>query len=202
MHKSLTFTALSTIKNTGVDLTALFETLLANGYGATAAPKTSMGQRIKDRRSLAAQELLRFRETKKRCRALLNKLEQKCYIQQQQKNGRIVVRLTPKGVSHLAHIREKQAIKETPLAERTKNAHWIIVVFDIPEEKRSKRNWIRRVLHTMGFVMLQRSVWASQTILPKAFADKIATQGLAPHVKIIETADRGNFGRLPPCARQ
>ena len=201
MQKSLTFMALSTISNADVELATLFKTLLTNGYGAALIPDAYTGHRVKDRRSPATQELLRFRETQKRCRALLNKLERKGFIHQEQKRRKIFIHLTQKGTAHLIKISEKQTIKETPLSTRTKGTHWTIVIFDIPEEKRSKRNWIRRILHTMGFAMLQRSVWASQAILPKAFMDKIAIQGLAPHIKILEITNKKNMSHFSSCSQ-
>lgn len=37
---------------------------------------------------------------------------------------------------------------------------WRIIIFDIPQEKHNKRNWLRKKLRNMGFYMVQKSVFA------------------------------------------
>ncbi len=202
MQKNLTLTALSTIGAARIELKNLFETMLISGYGGSPDTLALTRQRITDRGSPAAQYVLTIRENRKRCRALIKKLEQQGLIERIQKRKKVFINITRRGASRLARIQERQTIKETPLAAGAKNAHWIIVVFDIPEKKRCKRDWIRRTLNTMGFVMIQKSVWMSQTILPKAFIESIAQQDLAPYVEILEITKEGAIDRRSWCAAQ
>lgn len=45
--------------------------------------------------------------------------------------------------------------------EHLKNSH-ILVIFDIPEEHRSKRNTLRLLLRELNFKQIQKSVWATE----------------------------------------
>ena len=38
----------------------------------------------------------------------------------------------------------------------------VVVIFDIPEKDKRKRDWFRRVLGNMGFSLLQKSVWVGK----------------------------------------
>lgn len=195
MQKNLTFTALSTIGADQVELKNLFETMLMSGYGGPAGHIGTTRQRVKGRGSPAAQQLVTLRENKKRCRALIKRLEQQGLIERTQKREKVFVTITRRGTSRLARIQERKALKEAPMAAQAQNARWIIVVFDIPEKKRCKRDWIRRTLHTMGFAMIQKSVWMGQTILPEAFVENITGQGIAPCVEILEVTKEGSIHR-------
>ncbi len=196
MQKNLTFTALSTIGDACVEFENLFEAILIAGYGASSARVEAVRRRIEDRQSLAGQQLVMLRENKKRCRALIKRLEQQGLIEHVQKRGKIFINITERGTSRLARIQERKTIKEAPMTAQAKNARWIIIVFDIPEKKRCKRDWIRRTLNTMGFTMIQRSVWMGQTILPKAFVENITKQDIAPYVEILEVTREGSVDRL------
>jgi hypothetical protein len=44
-----------------------------------------------------------------------------------------------------------------------------VIVFDIPEKERRKRDWLRGVLVELGFTMLQKSVWIGKKRLPREF---------------------------------
>ncbi len=49
----------------------------------------------------------------------------------------------------------------------------LIVIYDIPEEKKKERDWFRRHLKRFGFSMIQRSVWVGPSPLPKDFLEYI-----------------------------
>ena len=46
----------------------------------------------------------------------------------------------------------------------------MIIIFDIPEKLRKKRDWLREELTCLGFTMMQKSVWFGPSPLPKSFA--------------------------------
>lgn len=45
----------------------------------------------------------------------------------------------------------------------------LMVLYDIPQNQTSARNWFRRELRSFHFVMIQRSVWVGPSPLPKEF---------------------------------
>jgi len=61
-----------------------------------------------------------------------------------------------------------------------------IIIFDIPEEKRTYRNFLRSLLKSMEFTMIQKSVFITPNILPKEFYDLLKEMDLFRFVKIIE----------------
>ena len=60
----------------------------------------------------------------------------------------------------------------------------VIVAFDIPENARVKRNWLRNQLKVFGYKMFQQSVWLGPGPLPKAFKDRIKKLALREQVKM------------------
>lgn len=65
----------------------------------------------------------------------------------------------------------------------------IIIIFDIPEVVKKKRDWLRQELVCLGFVMLQKSVWFGPAPLPQEFIDSLKTLHLMPHVKFFEAKE-------------
>lgn len=72
----------------------------------------------------------------------------------------------------------------------------ILVVFDIPEKMRPKRNWLRDVLVRLNFSMLQKSVWLGRGKLPQSFIADLKEYGLLPHIEILSIAKAGSITRL------
>jgi len=61
-----------------------------------------------------------------------------------------------------------------------------IIIFDIPEEKRTFRNHLRRLLREMKFTTIQKSVLIAPYVLPKEFYDLLKEMDLLKFVKVIE----------------
>jgi len=59
----------------------------------------------------------------------------------------------------------------------------LLLLYDIPEDKKSERDWFRRNLIKFGFVMIQKSVWVGPSPLPKEFLDYIKSIGLKDSIK-------------------
>ncbi|MCC6323735.1 hypothetical protein IT400_02995 [Candidatus Nomurabacteria bacterium] len=45
----------------------------------------------------------------------------------------------------------------------------LLIIYDIPEDNTSTRNWFRRELRIFHFIMIQRSVWVGPSPLPEDF---------------------------------
>ncbi len=59
----------------------------------------------------------------------------------------------------------------------------LLLLYDIPEKKKSERDWFRKTLIKFGFVMIQRSVWVGPSPLPKEFLDYVKSIGLKDTIK-------------------
>ena len=68
-----------------------------------------------------------------------------------------------------------------------------LVVYDIPETERKKREWIRSALVVSGYNQLQRSVWLGYCPLPQKFVKKIYDFGLRTKVHIVSINKSGTL---------
>ncbi len=64
----------------------------------------------------------------------------------------------------------------------------LIVIYDIPEEKKKERDWFRRQLKNFNFVMIQRSVWVGPAPLPQDFLEYVKSIGLKNKFKTFKLA--------------
>lgn len=67
------------------------------------------------------------------------------------------VELTPRGIEHLQNLSfEKLTINRPPKWDKK----WRLVIFDVPEKQKLKRDILRRKLKQMDFYQVQKSVYA------------------------------------------
>lgn len=59
----------------------------------------------------------------------------------------------------------------------------LLLLYDIPQDKTSQRNWFRRELIKFHFIMIQKSVWVGPSPLPQEFSDYIKEIGLEDSIK-------------------
>jgi len=64
----------------------------------------------------------------------------------------------------------------------------LIVMYDIPSDKRKERNWFRRHLQKFGYIMIQKSVWAGPSPLPKDFLNYVKSIKLANQLVTLKLA--------------
>lgn len=109
-----------------------------------------------------------------------------------EKNGKRYARLTEKGKRAF----ELETMRRPPIKKRW-DRHWRVVIFDIPERRKSVRARLRRFMKEYGFVRLQDSVW----IYPYDCEDLIALAKAHFHIgadvlyMIVERLERDNHLR-------
>ena len=59
-----------------------------------------------------------------------------------------------------------------------------MIIFDIPENQRKVRTWIRNQIKDWDFEMIQKSVWIGYGPLPKEFTERLKNLGVNDGVKI------------------
>ena len=64
----------------------------------------------------------------------------------------------------------------------------LILMYDVIEEKKKERDWLRRQLKNFDYIMIQRSVWVGPSPLPKEFLDYVKGIGLEDHLKTFKLA--------------
>ena len=108
---------------------------------------------------------------RKRIKDMERYLRRKKYIKISQEGDQIISRLTKMGEIRSLKTRINQQDKNLPEGE------YCIVTFDIPEDTRITRKYIRRMLKDFGFEQHQLSVW----ICSKDIAQEI--EELIKHIK-------------------
>ncbi len=73
-----------------------------------------------------------------------------------EKDGMKFLRITPKGRKALEFEQTKAALKNQ---KKKWDGRWRMVVFDIPERRKAVRFRLCAIMHEIGFVRLQDSVW-------------------------------------------
>ena len=64
----------------------------------------------------------------------------------------------------------------------------LVVMYDIPNNKRKERNWFRRHLLKFGYLMIQKSVWVGPSPLPKDFKEYLEKIKLDKCIKTFKLA--------------
>lgn len=64
----------------------------------------------------------------------------------------------------------------------------LIVMYDIPSDKKSEREWFLRQLKKFDYIMIQKSVWVGPSPLPKDFLAYIKSIGLLDQLRTLKLA--------------
>jgi phenylacetic acid degradation operon negative regulatory protein len=73
---------------------------------------------------------------------------------------------------------------------------WRMVFFDIPESKRSHRDYLRKVLKTVGFHEFQRSIWVYPFPVPSFLGELLFGDEIKSHIRFITTNKMDNDSDL------
>ena len=91
--------------------------------------------------------------------------------------------ISEKGVSYYKnpyrHIKEKITAKNK-----------IIFIFDIPENKKKVREWVRDQIKFWDFEMIQKSVWVGQGPLPVEFLNRLKLLGVEKCVRVFNVKSK------------
>ena len=71
-----------------------------------------------------------------------------------------------------------------------------IVIFDIPEKERHKRAWLRAVLISLDFSILQQSVWIGKNKIPEDFLLDLREYKMLSYVQIFEISKKGSIVQM------
>lgn len=71
-----------------------------------------------------------------------------------------------------------------------------LVMYDIPESNRKKRDWIRYELVALEYEQLQKSVWLGYAPLPEEFIKSIKDFKLEDKIHIVSVSKKGTLHEL------
>lgn len=119
--------------------------------------------------------------------SILSRLKREGIIARVREKGKSAWRLTPKGQNRIKIL--YQPLIRIPQKDGIER----IVIFDIPEQERRKRDKIRAELISYDFRRLQKSVWTGESPLPSEFISLLDDLQLKNKVHIFTIAKRGTL---------
>lgn len=87
----------------------------------------------------------------------LKRLEKQEMVSFTEKDGKTLIEITEKGKRRLL----EYDFENIEIQKKKRDGKWRMIIFDIPEDKKSARDVFRRKLLQLGFIRLQDSVFAS-----------------------------------------
>ena len=127
--------------------------------------------------------------------SLLNQLKRDGLVLKKKQGKYSRWSITQKGMNHFIRIKNKPRgfgiLPKRHYAQK-EAATLVIVSFDIPERERKKRDWLRENLMTLGFKMLQRSVWFGKVQIPENFIHDLKDNGILSYVHIFSVSKGGS----------
>ena len=198
MKGDIILEALKKIKNTAVSFSDLFEAMLKAGYGASLRSLNYEVSKIEQRRN---NEVFQ-RQIRLRYYRLIYKLKKDQLIRESFKNNHKFLNITRRGLSLLGFLQKRKDKNPLPSPNRyvkdedQKTHRLVIVVFDVPEREKNKRNWLRAVLKRLGLEMIQKSVWAGTVKLPEQFINDLIKFKIIDFVEILEVTKKGSLEQI------
>ncbi|OGM93810.1 hypothetical protein A2524_04065 [Candidatus Wolfebacteria bacterium RIFOXYD12_FULL_48_21] len=132
----------------------------------------------------------RRRQYQRACSLIAN-LRRRGFIEKKENK---ILRLTEKGLLRL----QKRALgaRFIPISKFIKKEDDClkVVIFDVPEPDKKKRDWLRFSLQNLGFSLLQKSVWIGKAKLPEEFFRQLHEFELLPFVHVFSIQDTGSIG--------
>ena len=122
---------------------------------------------------------------KRSFRNAVDRLEKRgLIIGERQKNGRIAFTLSPEGEM----LANRIALKLKLAKNKRWDGKWRLLIFDIPEKIRGRRDFFRRELINFGFYPLQKSVLAYPYSLPQEFFELWEDFDFKKQLVVVESA--------------
>ncbi|OGZ02906.1 MAG: CRISPR-associated endonuclease Cas2 [Candidatus Liptonbacteria bacterium RIFOXYB1_FULL_36_10] len=184
---------LEKVSEFGGDLMETIEAILTSGYGASLKKIEYNKSKISAKNS----EQEEVRRERKRCQNLIYTLEKDGLLKRAKKGGKRFIFKTKKGKEKEKELKEKSR-KNFPKKEYkvARSENFSIVIFDVPERERKKRDWVREVLKNMDFKMVQKSVWIGKIKIPKEFINDLFKLKMDKYVEVFEISKTGSLKYL------
>jgi DNA-binding transcriptional regulator PaaX len=90
-------------------------------------------------------------------------------------------------------INKRETLKQFSSSFRKDNPKNLLIIFDIIENRKAERDWLRFQLKKFGYLMIQRSVWVGPSPLPKEFVDYLQSIKLKASIKTFKLAKPYKF---------
>lgn len=199
MKGETTLNILEAVGDLGTAVSDVFGAILNSGYSASYGKLNHEISKRQFERSVKRLNMEEKREAKAKFNSMLYKLERDELIIKGTKTNRDnpILKLTLKGKSRLNLLRNRKTNALPVLSyEKSTTDKFVIIIFDIPEKIRRKRNWLRSALENLGLKMIQKSVWMGKIKLPKTFLEDLKKLELIDFVEIFEITKTGSLKQI------
>jgi len=119
------------------------------------------------------------KQTKQQFIQLIYYLKKNGYIKIKNLEQNKGVVLTKKGAEKVLKIKLKTSEKK-----KRSDKKWQMIIFDIPEKKRYSRDLLRKNLYSLGYKMLQQSIWICSYDVSKETEFILRKHSLDPYIKL------------------
>ncbi|OGY99838.1 MAG: hypothetical protein A2945_02490 [Candidatus Liptonbacteria bacterium RIFCSPLOWO2_01_FULL_52_25] len=189
----LAFEVLDALGEVAMSTAEVIEAILTSPYGSSYGRLQKRTREIEQERAGVKQRSREQREFYD----LLYRLKRDGFIAGKQTGNKNRWLRTAKGEKKI-DILKKYFSETRPRNkyEKENDSEIKIIAFDIPEKYRRKRWWLRGAVKSMGFTMLQKSVWVGKFKLPQEFIGDIKFMGLLPYVEILAVTKTGSLKEL------
>ncbi len=134
------------------------------------------------------------KEEKKKIGEMFSRLKKnRLIILQRKDNGTFLVELTEKGKRKVEEIKFQNLIVQKP---KQWDGLWRIVIFDIPNKRKTVREALRAKLKEWNFSQFQESVWVCPWPCEKEIEFVVELFGIQPFVHFLEAKRIANDVRL------
>lgn len=138
------------------------------------------------------EELFRSEERQRVLRGVRG-LKDRGYIGFREIDGKTELQLEKKGKV----VALKYSLQDIEISrEKVWDGVWRVICFDIPESKKSARNYFKSILDNLGFALLQKSVYVMPFECRKEIDFIIGILGISPYVTYIEANEIGITKKL------
>ncbi len=172
------------------------------GYIFTLPYGTSMSRMLRelDRRrwSREGARAVMGSERRRQFNLLLYRLKRDGLVNRKTSVGGEWLSITSRGLKVLERLRKRKNVfaAEPGKYEKASDSALKIVVFDVSEKQRQKRDWLRAALVNLGFRMLQKSVWTGKVKLPEDFLRDLERANMLDCVEIFSVSKSGTLRKL------
>ena len=142
------------------------------------------GRNVRRFRSILSERKFN-RYKKESVKVALSRLRSKGYVD----NSSLGWSITNKGNEHARDIRLLSYIT-SPFIKNSPPT--MIISFDIPEQNRITRNWLRNQIKIFGYKMLQQSLWIGPSPLPSSFLKRLEDLNIRKNIKTFKITKSTN----------
>lgn len=111
----------------------------------------------------------------------LHRMKKRKLVSMSGPKKKAIWRVTRKGKHHFREMKDSQSKVEIP----PEDGKTRLFIFDIPENRKGDRNWLRRELLACDYTPLQKSVFLGLRPLPARLLEDLRGRGLLPHIRVV-----------------